>query len=208
MPPSATLRVCAIGGSTRPNSSTEQLLAAILARLAARGAETALLPVAGLELPIYAPGMPVRAGSDAARLVDSVRQADALLIGSPGYHGSVSGLVKNALDYLEELRGDDRPYLSGRPVGLVVTAYGWQAAVTTLAALRQITHALRGWPTPLGIALNMTDLARGVPAIFEDPELAHRIDELAAQLDFMGRACRAHALNRSGLAAEVGTHGT
>jgi FMN reductase len=78
------------------------------------------------------------------------------VIGSPGYHGSLSGVVKNALDHLEALRDDERPYLDGRAVGCVTTAYGWQAAVNTLTALRQIVHALRGWPTPYGIALNVS----------------------------------------------------
>ncbi len=73
---------------------------------------------------------------------------------SPGYHGTVSGLVKNALDYIEDLRDDPRPYLDGRAVGCVATASGWQAAVTTLTSLRSIVHALRGWPTPLGAAVN------------------------------------------------------
>ena len=66
----------------------------------------------------------------------------------------MSGLVKNALDYLEELRGDQRPYLDGRAVGLVAVARGWQASVATLGTLRQVVHALRGWPTPLGLAIN------------------------------------------------------
>jgi FMN reductase len=40
------------------------------------------------------------------------------------------------------------------PVGLIATAYGWQAGGSTLAALRSIAHALRGWPTPFGAAIN------------------------------------------------------
>ncbi len=63
-------------------------------------------------------------------------------------------MVKNAIDYTEELAHDRRPYLSGRPVGCIATAAGWQGANTTLAALRGVVHALRGWPTPFGIALN------------------------------------------------------
>jgi FMN reductase len=63
-------------------------------------------------------------------------------------------MVKNALDYLEDLREDERPYLSGRGVGCVATGAGWQATVATLATLRSIVHALRGWPTPLGAAVN------------------------------------------------------
>ena len=45
-----------------------------------------------------------------------------VVIASPGYHGTVSGLVKNSLDYLEVLREDDRPYLDGRAVGVIAVA--------------------------------------------------------------------------------------
>jgi FMN reductase len=63
-------------------------------------------------------------------------------------------LVKNALDYAEDLREDPSAYLTGRPVGLIATGAGWQGVVTTLQALRSVVHALRGWPTPLGVAIN------------------------------------------------------
>jgi FMN reductase len=45
-------------------------------------------------------------------------------------------------------------YLDGMPVGCIVTAAGWQGCNTTLGAMRSIVHALRGWPTPLGVTLN------------------------------------------------------
>jgi FMN reductase len=121
-------------------------------------------------------------------MIEAVRLADAVLIGSPGYHGSLSGLVKNALDYLEALRDDIRPYLSGRSVGLMVTAYGWQAAVTTLTALRQIVHALRAWPTPLGIAVNVAGLAGGVETALTRPALSGRIEALADEMTVHARA--------------------
>ena len=65
--------------------------------------------------------------------------------------------MKNALDYVEDLRDDTRPYLDGRAVGLAAVAHGWQAAVTTLEQLRTITHALRGWATPLGGSINSAE---------------------------------------------------
>jgi FMN reductase len=66
----------------------------------------------------------------------------------------MSGLIKNALDYAEDLRMDERTYFDGIAVGMIACAGGWQAAVQTLTALRAVAHALRGWPTPLGAALN------------------------------------------------------
>jgi len=77
-----------------------------------------------------------------------------VIVASPGYHGSISGVIKNALDTLELTRSDEHPYLSHKVVGTIITADGWQAAGTTLMALRAIIHALRGWPTPFGAALN------------------------------------------------------
>jgi FMN reductase len=120
------------------------------------GARTKLISGPSLQLPLYQPEIAER--SDAARdLIAELAKADGILLGSPGYHGSISGLVKNALDYAEDLRWDKRPYFSGRAVGCIATAGGWPGAVNTLGALRDIVHALRGWPTPMGAAIYSTE---------------------------------------------------
>jgi FMN reductase len=156
------LSIVGIGGTTAPGSSTEQALHVALRAAAAEGAEVTLFDGAALSaLPHYAPG--VLASSEVgARLVAAVRGAHGLIMASPGYHGSISGLVKNAIDYVEETSKDDRVYLDGIPVGLIVTAYGWQATGSTLATMRSIVHALRGWPTPLGAGI------RSVSGMFKD----------------------------------------
>ncbi|MEA1651166.1 NAD(P)H-dependent oxidoreductase [Nitrospirillum sp. BR 11164] len=146
--------IVGFGGTTRPGSSGERMVAAVLSAAAALGAETRLFGGAALAaLPHFAPENRQRT-VEQRDFVDAVRAANGLVIGSPGYHGGVSGLVKNAIDLLEDLRDDDRPYFDGMPVGLSVTAAGWQAGGVTLTALRGIVHAMRGWPTPLGIAVN------------------------------------------------------
>jgi FMN reductase len=147
-----SITVVGIGGSVDAESQSDRALRAVLNRTAELGADVQTFTGLDLDLPPYHTGAVL---PDAATgYVDAVRRADAVVISSPGYHGTVSGLVKNALDYLEELRADERPYLDGRAVGLISVARGWQAAVSTLVTLRQIAHALRGWPTPLGLAVN------------------------------------------------------
>ena len=149
-------RIVGIGGTTRPGSSTEKALRFALSACEELGATTACFPGAELaRLPHYAPELQDRTET-ALRLLEELRRADGVIVASPGYHGSVSGLVKNALDYAEDLREDPRCYLSGLPVGLIATGAGWQGTVTTLEALRSIVHSLRGWPTPMGVAVNST----------------------------------------------------
>lgn len=153
----AAINVVGIGGSLRPGSQSERALRIALDSAAGAGAETLALTGDDLVLPFYDSALEERT-PQATRLVEAIRRADGLIIVSPGYHGALSGLLKNALDYVEDLRGDERPYLDGRAVGVAALAYGWQAAVTTLNQLRTITHALRGWPTPLGGALNSAEV--------------------------------------------------
>ena len=150
------LFIVGLGGALRPSSSTERALGEALAHAETLGARTELIAGPALAMPFYSTETEDRT-EPAARLVEALRQADGVLIGSPGYHGGVSGLIKNALDYVEDLRGDERPYLDGRAVGLIASAAGEQAAMTTLGMLRDITHALRGVPTPYGCIFNSAD---------------------------------------------------
>ena len=108
-------------------SQSDRVLRAVLTAVTDLGAEVEVFSGRDLDLPPYHSGAVCRTGRTTTWT--AVRRADALVITSPGYHGTVSGLVKNALDYLEELRGDQRPYLDGRAVGLVAVARGWQASV-------------------------------------------------------------------------------
>lgn len=153
----------------------------VLAAATRAGARVTLLSGPALQLPLYQPENPER--SEAARdLVAQLASADGIVIGSPGYHGSISGLVKNALDYAEDLRNDIRPYFSGRAVGCIATAGGWPGAVNTLGALRDITHSLRGWPTPMGAAINSSE------GVFDEkgdciaPRVAQMLDVIAVEI--------------------------
>ena len=146
--------VVGIGGTVGFVSSTERALRIALDATAREGFRTRMFGGADMaRLPLYDPRAVERTPHERA-FVDAVREASAVIIASPGYHGSISGVVKNALDLLEETAGDARPYLQDMPVGLIATAYGWQATGSTIAALRSIVHALRGWPTPFAAAIN------------------------------------------------------
>ena len=130
-----------------------------------------------IALPPYDPADGQR-GPEAKALVAALRRADGVIVSSPSYHGSVSGLLKNALDYTEDLRGDARVYLSERALGIIVCADGIQAMGSTLNTLRSIAHALRAWPTPFAAVVNSGGEA--VRSRWEQPEHRGRA-ELAAR---------------------------
>jgi len=116
------------------------------------GARTRLVDGALISgLPLYVPGRTERTADECA-FIEAVRECDGVIVASAGYHGSITGPIKNALDLLEDLARDDRPYLDGCAFGAIVSAFGWLACGTTLVTLRSIAHALRAWPTPYGAA--------------------------------------------------------
>ncbi|MDR3688276.1 MAG: NAD(P)H-dependent oxidoreductase, partial [Fimbriimonas sp.] len=111
-----------------------------------------------LDLPMYEPDFgladyaPKHAGIE--RLVESYRNADAMIWVSPTYHGTVSGVFKNMLDFAEFLSGDQRPYFQGRPVGLIAINDS-----TTFAAMRDCARELRAWLAPSHIELGESDFS-------------------------------------------------
>ena len=176
-----TIRIVAIGGTVNPGSSTEQAL-----RLATRpaieaGAEVRVFGGDYLATLAHYRGTGYEAGNG-GELVEAVRAADGLIIAAPGYHGTISGLVKNALDYIEDLRTDTRPYLDGRAIGCIACAAGPQATGPVLAALRAIAHALRGWPTPLGIAATSYDGLFDANGVCTNDALSAQLKIMATQV--------------------------
>jgi FMN reductase len=180
--------ILGLGGTLRSGSSSELALRHALAAAEQIGARTQLITAAELDLPMYNPDRPMSAA--AAELIDATRRADGLIVATPGYHGGTSGLLKNALDYLQELADDPSPYLHGKAVGCIVTSAGWQAGATTLAALRSIVHALRGWPTPLGVVVNSLQPIADSAGRIVDDRVVGQLDILSEQVVTFARSQR------------------
>jgi FMN reductase len=173
--------IVGLGGTTRQTSSSERALRFALDCAAAAGAETEMLGAEQLDLPMYAPESRHRTAS-AMWLVDQMRKADGVIVASPGYHGAISGLVKNALDYAEDLRDDVRPYLDGCAFGTIACANGWAATMHTISALRSIAHALRAWPTPMAAALNTAEDIFDDRGRIIDPKARQQLELVGCQV--------------------------
>lgn len=165
------LRVAAVAGSLRAQSYT---------RLACRHAlsiaadfedvETDLVDLRSLSLPVY--DADTDEAGDATELKARIRESDAVILGSPVYHGSYSAALKNALDYC----GFDE--LEDTTVGLLCVA-GGSFPTTTLDHLRSVSRALNAWVLPHQVAI---PTARNC---FENGELVD--DDVRERIDTLGR---------------------
>jgi FMN reductase len=172
--------IVGLGGTGSTTGLTERILRQALNAAENAGAETLFFDGKALDMPMYNYGG-LRT-EQALALISALRRADGIIIASPGYHGTVSGLIKNALDYVEDMARDERAYFEGRAVGLIAVAAGWQATGSTLATLRSITHALRGWPTPMAVAINSAQPVFNDEGALIDAGIAGQLDILAGQV--------------------------
>ena len=110
------------------------------------GAETRLLDIRRLDLPMYNPenDEPTEAAAD---LIESCYAADGLLWSSPMYQGTISGALKNALDWLHLLGDRDPPFLHDKVIGLISAAGGTQG-LQAINTMEFAVRALRGWAVP------------------------------------------------------------
>jgi FMN reductase len=173
------LKVVGIGGTLREGSTSLGALRRALAASEEAGAEVELLDLNELRLPMYEPGKPLdECGDGARRLVEAVRGADALLVSTAAYHGTLAGVTKNALDYVQFLGAEERPYFDGKVVGLTTTAGGEQAAANANAAMVHVVHSLRGIVAPLVVGVTRAWQRTDGRGDVTDDDYGRRLDKL------------------------------
>src|SRR6266566_1914262 len=140
------LKIVGLGGSLAEVSRSRAALRVALEGAAGAGAETTLLDLRELDLPMYNPDdeNPTAA---AAGLIESCYRADRMLWSSPMYQGTISGAFKNALDWLHVLGKRDPPYLHDTVVGLISASGGTQG-LQAINTMEFATRALRAWAVP------------------------------------------------------------
>src|ERR671931_2588221 len=137
-----TLKIVGLGGSLARISKSRAALRVALEGAASAGAETTLLDLRELDLPMYSPDDD-RPTEAAARLIEACYGADGMLWSSPMYQGTVSGAFKNALDWLHELGRREPPFLHDKVIGLLSAAGGTQG-LQAINTMEFSVRALRG----------------------------------------------------------------
>lgn len=177
------VHILGLGGSTRQLSKSRAALAYTLRLAEEAGATTMLADVRALDLPIYDADRPYLDYPPSVKwLIAEARRADAYILCSPTYHGTVSGAVKNALDILDYLANanpeDSDQTFAGKPVALMGCGGGAQNVIT---ALYHTTRALEGIviPTVASVPNDAVDLDTGT---VHQENVIHRLRAMTGQL--------------------------
>ncbi|MFL5842281.1 MAG: NADPH-dependent FMN reductase [Thermoleophilaceae bacterium] len=141
------LTIVGLGGSLRGASRSRAALEVALDGAANAGADTVLLDLRELDLPMFSPDDEADPPAVVGGVIQACYDADAMLWSSPMYNGTLSGSFKNALDWLHLLGTREPPFLHDTVVGLISAAGGTQG-LQVINTMEFATRALRAWSVP------------------------------------------------------------
>ncbi|WP_019508764.1 NADPH-dependent FMN reductase [Pleurocapsa sp. PCC 7319] len=169
------IKIIGITGSLRTDSYSALALQQALNRVQALGAEVELLDLRDIKLPFCDGGSEYPDYPDVNVLRDQVKASDGLILATPEYHGSVSGVLKNALDLMSF------EHLSDKVTGLI-SVLGGQSNSNALNDLRIILRWVHGFVIPEQIAVGQAWQAFDQDGKLKDAKLSERFDGFAQSL--------------------------
>ena len=169
--------VVGICGSLRPTSHTRMALGLALRGAEDVGARTRLIDLREYHLN-HCDGKEDESGypEGVFRMRQEVAAAQGLILATPEYHGSFSGVLKNALD----LMGFKE--IEGKMIGLVGVSGGRMGALNALNALRVVGRALHAWVIPEQVSVPEVWKVFDDAGEAKDERLRERLTELGRQV--------------------------
>ncbi len=169
------IKVVGIIGSLRQGSYSALALKEAVNRVEALGATVEILDLRDMQLPFCNGNDEYPDYPDVELLRKKVKAADGLILATPEYHGSVSGVMKNALDLMSF------EHLSGKVTGMI-SVLGGQPNSNALNELRIIIRWVHGWVIPEQIAIGQAWKAFDKEGKISDEKLSQRFDAFALSL--------------------------
>ena len=138
------LRVLGVGSSMRRDSFSTETLKIILNKVNKNGADTRLLNLYSNPLPMYTAEYNEKLDG-IKQVVELVNWADAIVLATPDYHGSMAGSLKNFLDYFWA-------EFAGKTFGYLCSSH--EKGLTVMDQMRTAIRQCYGWSLPYGISIN------------------------------------------------------
>ena len=176
------LHILGIAGSMRQGSCSTQVLKMVLEEAKKYKTDTQILELRQVNLPIYDPSASNKSSSnnDIEMVSNALKWADSIILSSPDYHGSMSGAMKNFLDYFWE-------EFAGKTFGYIVASH--EKGLTAVDQMRTAIRQCYGWSMPYNISINGEKDFNSKRAIVNSV-LMNRIKILARDLSVYGKLIR------------------
>ena len=172
-----TFNVLGVAGSIRQGSYSTRSLKIALEYAKKQGAEVRLLDLNTVVLPLYDPSAP--ASKEVEHTTEAIAWADAVILASPDYHGSMSGALKNFLDYFYE-------EFAGKVFGYIVASH--EKGLTVMEQMRTAIRQCYGWSMPYGVSINGPQDFTGDE--IRNTRLSNRLRMMTRDLVVYGRLLR------------------
>ncbi|MEM9215451.1 MAG: NADPH-dependent FMN reductase [Cyanobacteria bacterium P01_F01_bin.150] len=169
------MKIVGIGGSLRTESYSMKALYLVAQQIKKLGAEVEILDLREMNLPFCDGGDGYPDYPDVVKLQETVKHSSGLILATPEYHGSVSGVLKNALDLMSFRE------LDGKVTGLI-SVLGGQPNSNAINDLRVIMRWVHAWVIPEQIAIGQAWQAFDADGNLKDDKLAQRFEKFAASL--------------------------
>ena len=182
----ATPNILAFAGSTRAESFNKRLLKVAVSGARAAGAQVTEIDLRDLPLPLFDQDLEAREGlpPNARKLKDALNAHDGLLIASPEYNSSISGVLKNAIDWASRAAPSEMP-LAGfvEKVAVIMSASpGGLGGLRGLVHLRMILGNIHVLVLPDQMAIARAHEAFQPDGTLKDPRQQTAVEQLGATL--------------------------
>ena len=179
-------RILAFAGSLRRDSFNKKLARVAADAARAAGGDVTLIDLKDLPMPVYdgdleaAEGVPL----NARKLKDLMKANQALLLACPEYNSSISGALKNAIDWASRQEKGETPLacFEGKVAGLLSASPGALGGLRGLVTVRSILSNIRVLVLPEQVAVPKADQAFGPDGHLLDPKIAASVEKLAKRL--------------------------
>ena len=168
------LKVLGVSSSMRDASYSTHTLKLVLEKVQNKGAKTRLLNLQETRLPMYSPEQNDSPVIDT--VTENVNWADALILASPDYHGSMSGVMKNFLDFFWS-------EFAGKTFGYICASH--EKGLTVMDQMRTAIRQCYGWSMPYGLSVNSDQDFDGNMNII-NKEIISRLEKMSRDLVVYG----------------------
>lgn len=180
-------KILAFAGSTRNESFNKKLIRIAADAARAAGAEVTLIDLRDFPMPLYDGDLETASGlpENAKKFKQLLRDHDGLLISAPEYNSSITGVLKNSIDWASRTETDDEPALvcfKGKVASLMSASPGGLGGLRSLVHLRSILGNIGVIVLPDQISISSAHEAFDASGKLKDEKKNKQVGDIASGL--------------------------